>query len=233
VHAPPLLLFTAAISLANCTDAVLTARTDRFLNGANIDVMAPMMCLCLAGMDIITLVRRAMREHVLGGFDCNAHFKPAVDGSGEPTDGTKACMTHYGTWSSTLTAACPPIVSVYLNVSGKDAPAVDAPKSYNVKSVPEQFGSADLGFAELEGDACTYELFSVWCHEGETFESGHWFAFVKTADRKWWKVDKMTSQEVRFRDIPFRYVHFAVKCLTRYVSGIIYSETACPLLPGT
>ena len=170
--------------------------------------------MCLTEGDIIAALKASSFSSVpeCGKYDCDAHFKIDTDKDGHPTGYTRAFETHAARWTSALTPDCPPLLSVQLNVTGACRATGDKhlPKAYTIAGVPLTFTAAEVGFDIREGSPCTYELFTVWCHRGPNFKSGHWFAFVKTLDNVWWRVDTNNVNSVAFTDIPFGYVHFAV-----------------------
>ena len=149
--------------------------------------------MCLTEADIIAAIRASSFSSALEGgtYDCDTHFEIGKDEKGNLTSYTRAFETHAARWSSALTPDCPPLLSVLLNVTGdcRAAGDKDLPKAYTIAGVPLKFTAAEVGFDVREGSPCTYELFTVWCHRGINFKSGHWFAFVKTSGDQWWEVD--------------------------------------------
>ncbi len=175
-------------------------------------VLFVVIVLCLTEPNIIAAIKASCCSSLPAGgtYDCDTHFEIDKDEEGNPTSYTRAFKTHAARWSAALTPDCPPLLSVQLNVTGACRTAADKtlPKSYTIAAVPLQFTAAEVGFSVPDDQPCTYELFTVWCHRGDNFTKGHWFAFVKTLGDQWWEVDMHKVKPVAFKNIPLGYVHF-------------------------
>ena len=93
-----------------------------------------------------------------------------------------------------LTSQAPVAVQLYLNTSGSARlkRGHPTPKSYRIQSVPHELHAKDIGF---DGSDVVYDLYCSFVHQGKNFNSGHWWACVKTSSG-WFEVNDFNTSRI-------------------------------------
>jgi ubiquitin C-terminal hydrolase len=80
----------------------------------------------------------------------------------------------------------------------------DLKKNYKEVRIPNEVYLEEFGISKRP---CSYTLQSIACHIG-SFHGGHYYAYCKHPDKKWYKVDDLNVQEVDHPDDRHAYLAF-------------------------